>query len=120
MEKEQFQHFTKLLLEKKAKLVEDATRTLAKDDIKIQDYSGDFADIASGESYRDFLLRIRDREAKLIKKIDKALSRIKEGSFGICDDCGEEIGFKRLEARPVTTLCIQCKTKQEELEKARE
>ena len=120
MKKEQLEYFKKLLQEKKAKLIEDATQTLSKDEIKIRDYSGDFADIASGESYRDFLLRIRDREAKLIKKIDKALQRIEEGSFGICEECETDIGFKRLEARPVTTLCIKCKTEQEEMEKARE
>jgi len=120
MKKEQLKFFKNLLLEKKSKLIKDATLTLSKDEIKIHEYSGDFADIASGESYRDFLLRIRDREAKLIKKIDKALARIDDGSFGICEECDEEIGFKRLEARPVTTLCIKCKTRQEEMEKARE
>lgn len=120
MDKEQLNYFKKLLIEKKRKLVKDASQTLSKDEIKIRDYSGDFADIASGESYRDFLLRIRDREAKLIKKIDKAIARIDDESFGICEECGEEIGFKRLEARPVTTHCIECKTRQEEDEKNRE
>ncbi|MBN2381617.1 RNA polymerase-binding protein DksA [bacterium] len=120
MTKEQLEYFRKLLHEKKTKLIKDASQTLSKDEIKIHDYAGDFADIASGESYRDFLLRIRDREAKLIKKIDKAIDRINNGTFGICEECDEEIGFKRLEARPVTTLCIKCKTKQEQMEKARE
>lgn len=120
MDDEKFEYFRQLLLEKKSQLVQEASQTLSKDEIKINEYSGDFADIASGESYRDFLLRIRDREAKLIKKIDKALAKIKDKTFGVCEECGEEIGFKRLQARPVTTLCIDCKTRQEEEEKYRE
>lgn len=120
MEEEKLEYFRKLLLDRRNQLIREASDTLQQDEIKIHNYSGDFADIASGESYRDFLLRIRDREAKLIKKIDKALVRIQEKTFGICEDCGEEIGFKRLEARPVTTLCIDCKTRQEEEEKIRE
>ena len=69
------------------------------------------------ETDRNFLLRIRDRERKLISKIDQAIERIEDGSFGICDECGEDIENKRLEARPVATLCIHCKTLQEEEEK---
>jgi len=62
-------------------------------------------------------LRIRDRERKLISKIQEALQRVEEGTFGICDTCGEEIGEKRLEARPVTTQCIDCKTEAEKKER---
>lgn len=75
-------------------------------------------DRASVESDRSFELRIRDRERKLLSKIEEALERIDEGDFGLCDGCGEEIGGKRLEARPVTTFCIDCKTKQEQKEKS--
>jgi DnaK suppressor protein len=64
------------------------------------------------------MLRIRDREHKLIKKIKKALERIDNGTFGICETCGEEISVKRLKARPVTSQCIECKSKEEALEKA--
>jgi DnaK suppressor protein len=64
------------------------------------------------------MLRIRDRENKLIKKIKKALDRIENGTFGICEKCGEDISVKRLKARPVTTHCIDCKTKEEAFEKA--
>jgi DnaK suppressor protein len=64
------------------------------------------------------MLRIRDREHKLIKKIKKALDRIENGTFGICESCGEEISIKRLKARPVTSQCIECKSKEEALEKA--
>jgi len=63
-------------------------------------------------------LRIRDRERKLIIKIQEALDRIEDGSFGVCETCGEEISQKRLEARPVTTQCIDCKSEAEQREKA--
>ena len=78
----------------------------------------DPTDRASHEENRNFMLRIRDRENKLIKKIKKALDRIENGTFGTCESCGEPISPKRLMARPVTTLCIECKTKEEALEKA--
>lgn len=78
----------------------------------------DPTDRASLESDRNFMLRIRDREHKLIKKIKKALNRIENGTFGICEKCGEDISIQRLKARPVTTQCIECKTKEEALEKA--
>ena len=73
----------------------------------------DPTDRATLESDRNLELRIRDRERKLRKKIDEALERIKDGSFGVCEVCEEEIGFERLMARPVTTLCINCKEEQE-------
>lgn len=79
----------------------------------------DPADRATAESDRAFTLRIRDRERRLIKKIRAALQRIDDGTFGMCDDCGEEIGVPRLKARPVTKLCINCKSKQEEDEHLR-
>lgn len=73
-------------------------------------------DRASLESDRNLTLRIRDRERKLRSKIEEALARIEDGSFGICESCGEPIGAKRLEARPVTTLCVACKESQEDEE----
>jgi len=79
----------------------------------------DPTDRASLESDRNFELRIRDRERKLINKIKKALEKIEDESFGFCEVCGEPIDFKRLEARPVTTHCIECKTSEEEEEKIR-
>jgi len=78
----------------------------------------DPTDRASLEADRNFMLRIRDRESKLILKVKKALVRIETGTFGICESCGEDISFDRLKARPVTTQCIDCKTKEETLEKA--
>lgn len=79
----------------------------------------DPADCATIETDRNFMLRIRDRERQLAVKISKTLLRIENSTFGICDKCEEEISFKRLEARPVTTQCIDCKTKEETYENAR-
>lgn len=80
----------------------------------------DLSDQASAESEQNFVLRLKGREQKLLKKIDEALERIIDNTYGICESCGEEISRKRLMARPVTTLCIECKTKQEEDEKLRQ
>jgi len=79
----------------------------------------DPADRATAESDRSFTLRLRDRERKLIKKVQQTLHRIEEGTFGECEECGEEISIERLKARPVTTLCINCKSRQEEEEQVR-
>ena len=74
-------------------------------------------DRATVESDRSFELRLRGRERKLMEKIDEALARIESGTYGICLECGEKISSKRLEARPVAELCIECKTLQEKREK---
>lgn len=79
----------------------------------------DPADRATAESDRAFTLRLRDRERKLVQKIQKAVKRINDGEFGICSDCGDDISLARLKARPMTTLCIACKSKQEEDEQVR-
>ncbi len=79
----------------------------------------DPADRATLESDRNFTLRIRDRERKLIVKIKEALERIGNGTYGICEECGEGISEARLKARPVTTLCIDCKKRQETDERVR-
>lgn len=79
----------------------------------------DLGDQASAEIDRNFMLRLRGREQRLLKKIDEAIEKIESGAFGICEVCGQEIDIKRLDARPVTTMCIFCKTEQEEEEKAR-
>ena len=83
------------------------------------EYYSDPADRASAESDRTFTLRLRDRDRKLIKKINEALDRIEDGTFGVCEDCEEEIGIPRLKARPMTTLCIECKSRREEEERLR-
>lgn len=77
----------------------------------------DLGDQASAEADRNFMLRLRGREQRLLNKIEEAIERIDSYSFGICDSCGEEIGTKRLIARPVASLCIDCKVEQEEDEK---
>jgi DnaK suppressor protein len=79
----------------------------------------DVSDQASAEVDQNFSMRIREREQKLLKKIDEALERMKLNTYGICERCEEEIPYKRLKARPVTTLCIDCKTLQEQEERGR-
>jgi DnaK suppressor protein len=116
MKKKDLEHFSEKLKAWKEELVHEATRTVdGMTEEKAQ--FADPSDRASMETDRNFLLRIRDRERKLITKIDRALERIEDGSFGYCDECGEDIEIKRLDARPVATLCIECKTNQEEEEK---
>ncbi len=80
----------------------------------------DVSDQASAEEDQYFSLRIKEREQKLLRKIDEALDRLAKNTYGICEQCGEEIPYKRLKARPVTTLCIECKTLQEEKERTRQ
>ena len=75
--------------------------------------SPDFTDEASLESDRNLAFRIRERESKLIRKIEHALKKLEDGTFGICEECGREISEERLKARPIATLCIKCKEKQE-------
>jgi len=79
----------------------------------------DPTDQASMETDRNFDLRIKDRERKLIRKIEQAIERVKDGEFGECESCGGDISIKRLQARPVTTYCIECKTAQEQEERTR-
>ena len=78
----------------------------------------DEVDLASSESDQSLNLRLRDRERVLFKKIEKALKKIDEGEYGTCERCGEDIDAKRLEARPVTDLCIRCKEEEERMEKS--
>ena len=106
-----------LMAQKKALLV-DALEAL--NELPGQTVFPDLGDQATAEIERNFMLRLKGRERKLLKKIDEAIERINQGIFGICDKCGLDIGIKRLEARPVTTMCIDCKTLQEEEEKLRE
>jgi DnaK suppressor protein len=81
----------------------------------------DMGDQATAETDRNFMLRLRDRERMLLKKIEETIERIDNNEdYGKCEECGNEIGIKRLEARPVTTFCIDCKTRQEEEERIAE
>ena len=116
MEKERLAYFHELLTERLKVLLSEAEKTV-NGMTNDKDTFPDPTDRANLETDRNFLLRIRDRERKLILKIKDALARIDDGTFGICEECGEEISEERLKARPVTTLCIDCKTKSEEEEK---
>ena len=117
MEERDIQYFKELLTRQLDELLHTADDTVQGMTVG-KDNFPDPTDRASLESDRNFMLRIRDRENKLIKKIRKALDRIEQGEFGICDACGEDISIERLKARPVTTLCFDCKTRQEARENA--
>ncbi len=119
MEKDRLEYFRELLNERMKTLLGEAEKTVTGM-TNDRDSFPDPTDRANLETDRNFLLRIRDRERKLIGKINEALGRIEDGSFGICEECGEDISEERLKARPVTTLCIDCKTKAEEEEKQKE
>jgi DnaK suppressor protein len=111
--------FFKGLLEGRLHVLLEEAGKIASD--MRQDSNGDFpdpTDRASLESDRNFLLRIKDRERKLIMKVKEALDRIENGTFGICESCGKPISEKRLMARPVTTQCIDCKTEDEKKERS--
>jgi DnaK suppressor protein len=97
-------------------LLAQANHTVNQQVTTENEHLSDYADIATQESDQAFHLRLLDRERQLLKKIDQALERIEDGTFGLCERCGEEIGAKRLEARPVTTFCINCKTALEKQE----
>jgi RNA polymerase-binding transcription factor len=117
MKKKDVEYFRELLTNSLEELLSKADDTVSGMTDPKENFP-DPTDRASLESDRNFMLRIRDRESKLIKKIKKALERIEKGTFGVCDKCGEAISINRLKARPVTTQCIECKTKGEALEKA--
>jgi DnaK suppressor protein len=117
MKKKDLEYFKELLTKRMEDLLSQADTTVSDMNTPKGNFP-DPADRATYESDRNFELRIRDREYKLIKKVRNALDRIENGTFGICETCGEEISVKRLQARPVTTQCIECKTKEELLEKA--
>ncbi|HKZ57857.1 MAG TPA: RNA polymerase-binding protein DksA [Thermodesulfovibrionales bacterium] len=115
----------KKLLEIKKKLITRKESLLAEAEEALNELPGqtmfpDLGDQATAETERSFMLRLRGRERRLLKKIDEAIERIESGVFGICDKCGMEIDIRRLEVRPVTTLCIECKIQQEEEERLTE
>jgi DnaK suppressor protein len=117
MKKKDIEYFREFLTNKLEELLSQADNTVSGMTTPKENFP-DPTDRASLEADRNFMLRIRDREHKLIKKIKKALERIDNGTFGICESCGEDISIKRLKARPVTSQCIDCKSKEEALEKA--
>jgi DnaK suppressor protein len=112
MNKEQLEHFRQLLLAWKRELMEEVDRTM----LHMKDDAANFPDPndrATQESEFGLELRTRDRERKLLKKIDSALGRIDDGSYGYCEETGDEIGLRRLEARPVATLCVEAQERRE-------
>lgn len=117
MKKKDLEYFKNLLNDRLNELLSHADSTVTGM-TKPKENFADPTDRASHEAERSFELRIRDREHKLIKKIKKALTRIDNGTFGICETCEEDISLKRLQARPVTTQCIECKTREEDVEKS--
>ena len=118
MRKRDLEAFRKLLAERRFELIAEASRTVGGMG-ENREALPDPTDRASLEDNRNLELRIRDRERKLVSKIDEALERIEDGSYGKCEECGGEIGIERLRARPVTTLCIECKSVQEAHERRR-
>lgn len=116
MEQEKLEYFKNILNEEMKALLGEAGKTVTEMTTDALNFP-DPTDRATQESDRNFELRIRDRERKLINKIKDALDRIESKEFGICDDCGEEISEARLRARPVTTQCIDCKMAAEEKER---
>ena len=109
MSAEMLQHFKDLLLQWKQELMEEVDRTMHHMQEDAANYA-DPSDRATQEEEFSLELRTRDRERKLIKKIDQTIDRIDKDDYGFCDQCGVEIGIRRLEARPTATLCIDCKT----------
>jgi DnaK suppressor protein len=116
MSKSQITHFKKILNDWKVELSSELSRTVSHMQTDVTTYA-DPNDRASQESEMALELRNRDRERKLIKKINETLKNIDEDEYGYCMGCGEEIGLNRLQARPTATLCIDCKTLQEIKEK---
>jgi DnaK suppressor protein len=107
------QHFKESLNKELSSLIKKARTTLSEEAKLDVSELPDEIDQASAEYNHSFAFRLRDREKYYIDKIYKALQKIESGAFGICEACGEDISIKRLEARPVTTLCIRCKEEQE-------
>lgn len=116
LNKKKLDEFRGMLTEKMDTLVKEARATLG-DLTEVKESYADLNDQASAEIDRDFLLRIKDRERKLIMKIREQIERLDLGTFGICEICGESIPEPRLRARPETTQCIECKTDMEDQER---
>ncbi len=112
MNQQQLEHFRTLLMKWKQQLMEEADSTVSNMKEGAAVYP-DPIDRASQEEGFNLELRTRDRERKLLKKIEQALDKIDKGEYGLCDDCGAEIGIRRLEARPTAVKCIDCKTFEE-------
>ena len=115
--KAQLKKFKELLDEKRMEIIRKAQQTLDEEMTLDANDLPDEMDLASSEYLQSFTFRLRGREKVFLDKIQKALEKLEAGTFGVCDDCGERISAKRLEARPETTLCIRGKEDQERVEK---
>jgi DnaK suppressor protein len=113
---EQIEELKKILEKKREEVLEDIKRGL-EENAHSEREVGDIVDMSTDEILRTFEMRIRDREAKYLKKIEKALRKIEEGTYGICENCGACIKYERLKLRPVAELCIKCKLEQEKIER---
>jgi len=111
--KKELSKFKDLLLEKRRAVLDRARKTLTEDMTLDPSDLPDEMDLASSEYFQSFEFRLRGRDKSLLAKLDLALKKIEEGTFGTCESCEEPIGKKRLEARPETSLCIRCKEDQE-------
>lgn len=117
MNKKELKRFKEILSERRNELIKSAQATRERGLVLDTDDLPDEVDLASSESDQSMSLLLRDRERVLLRKIEKALAKIEASTYGICESCGEDIDVKRLEARPVTDMCIQCKEEQERMEK---
>ena len=117
MKKRDQDRFKKLLQQQREELLENARKTLQGDIHLDPDDFPDEIDTASSEMNLAFQGRLRERERGLLSKIDQALEKIEQGVYGECELCGEQISLKRIEARPVAELCIDCKSEQEQIER---
>ena len=110
--------FKELLIQRLDELIAEANKTVSNFAVH-KDVCSDFLDRACVGSDTDFSLRLKERESRLMKKIKTALEKLEDGDFGVCEKCGREISEERLKVRPMAVLCIKCKKKQEDAEKAR-
>ena len=117
MKKKDIDTLKKMLLEEKAKISRHLESLSDSQEQELDISTGDPVDIASQEINQNSIQKIGKRETFLLKKIDLALKKMDEGTYGECEECGEEISFQRLMARPVAQLCIDCKTEQESVER---
>jgi len=117
MNKTQLKKFKTLLEQKRDDIIRRAQHTLSEDMSLDPNELPDEMDLASTEYLQSFTFRLRGREKTFLRKIQKALAKIEDGSFGLCEECEQPISLKRLEARPEAPLCIKCKEEQEREEK---
>jgi DnaK suppressor protein len=117
MEAKTLAKYRKLLLEEKQRIMNNSKNALKHELALSPDDLPDETDLAASEVNQNLVFKLRDRERQLLGKIDEAMARIEDGTFGTCMDCEEPIEIRRLEARPVSTLCVACKERQEHREK---